>query len=101
MTGRHKLLIMKGAATVAEVRQGDKGPMEPKNKKKRVLLKEISQERMKMQVSGAHALAIVGVSGVGLLRHYIDLHPSPKIRSYTLCDCVNGMRCTWRRTLPG
>ena len=81
MTGRHKLLIVKGAATVAEVRQGDKAPMEPKNRKSRVLVKEISQERMEMQVSVAHEWPIAQLPGVGLLRHYIDLRASPKISS--------------------
>ena len=56
VTGSHKLLIVKGGATVAEGRQGDGGGSRPDNKKLHCKAKAISRKALRRSGFAAQAM---------------------------------------------
>ena len=92
MTGRDKLLIAKGDRAVAEGRQSVTQVTPANNNFRR-------SKGMAGSAGRANTTSFVTQRLVGLLRHYIDVEPSPII-SVADCDCVNGMAHVARRTLP-
>ena len=102
LTGSHKLLIVKGCATVAEDRQGGQEVTPPNNNCERAKLKAVSGRYalltrfVALEDSREAGCSIFLL--VVILRHYIGVIASLIIRH---CERVNGKSAAMQRNLPG